>query len=375
MEMLALFQGGMGLDRISDMVCNILKSYFIKYTQEVCERHNIPTQPFEVTNAAWSHEFARWKRARVNLPLNPHLPKPNPVLLVPEKFLRDIPVVTANGFWNYAWENNAAELRSDFNYDIANKVDRHIKARMARQNPQIVNNYLGRLEEEDHDPYPINADPKVLVNWYEMGEGLVQKSPLSYVPSSPEGFERFIAAIIAAFQHYVEEQDGWQLLWHKGRSRAERAVQALFRGSVIHYCRAHNIDFTGESDAGRGPVDFKFSQGWSSRALVEIKLMRNSKFWDGILAQTPQYAKSEGVESAFFVAIAYKDSDVEEERYEKIQAAASIASKENVRVIPLLIDARRKVSASNTHASEAERAQLHGSLDDDEDEIEEEESD
>ena|SRR5487761_243668 len=39
MEMLALFEGGMGFDRIGDAVCNILKSDFIKYTQGVCARH------------------------------------------------------------------------------------------------------------------------------------------------------------------------------------------------------------------------------------------------------------------------------------------------------------------------------------------------
>ena len=57
MEMLALFQGGMGFDRISDAVCNILKSDFIAYTQEVCARHNIPTRRFKVQHASWSEEF------------------------------------------------------------------------------------------------------------------------------------------------------------------------------------------------------------------------------------------------------------------------------------------------------------------------------
>ena len=76
MEMLALFQGGMGLDRMSDAVCNILKSYFISYTQDVCRRHNIPMQTFLVKNASWSSEFARWQDRRLELPLNPYPSKP-----------------------------------------------------------------------------------------------------------------------------------------------------------------------------------------------------------------------------------------------------------------------------------------------------------
>ncbi|WP_156080902.1 hypothetical protein [Microbispora rosea] len=359
MEMLALFQGGMGLDRISDVVCNITKSYFIEYTQEVCRRHSIPTRAFKVRNAAWSDKFARWKDLTVELPINPYLSKPHPVLLVPEKFLRDIPVVTANEFWEYAWQNHAAELRNNFNYDVAYRVDKHMKARLARQNPRIVQAYLDRLEQEDHEPYPMHTDPNVIVNWYEMGQGLAQNSPLSFSPDNPGQFNDFISAMIAAFKHHIEEQDGWQLLWYKSRSRAERAVQALFRGSVIHYCRAHNIDLSGESDAGRGPVDFKFSQGWASRALVEMKLMRNSKFWDGLLAQTPQYAVSEEVKSAFFVAIAYTDADMEESRRQKIDRAASIATNDKIAVTPVIIDARPKPSASHVRAASSDRDKLH----------------
>ena len=42
-ETLVLLSGGIGFDRISDMTCNVLKSYFIRYTQEVCKGHNIAT--------------------------------------------------------------------------------------------------------------------------------------------------------------------------------------------------------------------------------------------------------------------------------------------------------------------------------------------
>jgi hypothetical protein len=35
-EMFALFVPGLGVDRISDIFCNILKSRFVTYTQEVC---------------------------------------------------------------------------------------------------------------------------------------------------------------------------------------------------------------------------------------------------------------------------------------------------------------------------------------------------
>ena len=60
-----------------------------------------------------------------------------------------------------------------------------------------------------------------------------------------------------------------------------------------------------------------------------MKLMRNSKFWDGILAQVPQYAKSEEVTTAYFVAVAYIDTDMSQERVNKVERAAALASTNN----------------------------------------------
>ncbi|MET8422088.1 hypothetical protein ABZV41_42640 [Streptomyces sp. NPDC005098] len=348
MEMLTLFQGGMGVDRLSDMTCNILKSYFISYTQEVARRHHIPMRSVKVANATWDSEFCRWKEGAFELPINPYIDKP--VLLTPERFLRQIPVATPDGFWSYAWSNASDELRGDLTFDIARNVDRRKKAQLARQNPEIVALYLKELEDEEKKPYPVGEDPNLIVKWYELGSQLAEGSPLSFVPQKPEEFGKFIETVIECYRHSIEQQDGWQLLWHKDHAREERAAQALFRSSVIHYCRANNIDLTGESNAGRGPVDFKFSQGWSQRALVEIKLVRNSKFWDGVLAQQPQYQVSEEVASGFFLAIGYTDAHCHPELKKKIDKAAALVSKESGKTITgILVDARPKESASKLH--------------------------
>jgi hypothetical protein len=125
-----------------------------------------------------------------------------------------------------------------------------------------------------------------------------------------------------------------------------------------------------ESNAGRGPVDFKFSQGWGARVIAEIKLMRNSKFWDGILAQVPQYARSEGVQTAFFVAIAYTDADMDASRVIKVEKAADLAARHNsIDVIPVIVDARRKESGSRLRMSDEERDELNADQSDDADDV------
>ncbi|HEU0240064.1 MAG TPA: hypothetical protein VFR11_12430 [Micromonosporaceae bacterium] len=361
-DMLALFQGGMGVDRISDAICNILKSKFIDYTQRVCRRHNIPMVRTRVRNADWSESGARWIEREVELPTNPYTRRPQAVLLVPERFLKDIPIVTADRFWTYAFRTHSSELRGDFNWDIASNVDRMEKARLARRNPEVVAAYLEHVEQQPREPYDLVNDPKMRVRWWPEGGDIAKRSPLGFVPTRPDEFPKFVESMITAFQHGIEQQDCWKLLWEStGRSVDEKKAQALFRSTMIHYCRANDIDLTGESDAGRGPVDFKFSQGWCARALVEIKLMRNSKFWDGILAQEPQYLISEEVRMGYFVAMAYDDDEMDPLRVDKVHRAAAVASKHNsdIEVRPMVIDARQKNSASDLKPSQEMRDEIH----------------
>jgi hypothetical protein len=363
MESIALFQGGMGVDRISDAVCNVLKSYFIKYTKDIAERHDVPTVSVEVRNASWSGEFRKWVSERHNLPVTEvevfrlgrfrHVTLP--VLLTPHRFLRDIPIANSDDFWNWSWSQMSDQLRGDFNYDIARRVTRRTKARMARQNPEAVALYLNSIEQQELEPYQIDDDPRELVSLHERGRDIVKLTPQTHysdAEESTDAFEGFVSSVVEAYKHAVEN-DSWRLLWLTNRGAGERYVQVLFRSVVIHYCKANDVDLTGESNAGRGPVDFKFSKGWTARALIEIKLARHGRFWDGILAQTPTYQIAEGVRLAFFVAIAYSEDEMNNEFQQTLrQAAAIVAGARNVEVRTVIVDASPKKSASKETDSE-----------------------
>lgn len=357
METISLFQGGMGIDRISDSVCNILKSYFIRYTKEIAARHGVPTVETEIRNASWSSEFRRWVPERHRLPVTDVELRRGasvrtvtlPVLLTPQRFLRDMPIADSNGFWRFSWAQMSEQLRGDFNYDVASKVNRSVKARMARQNPDAVALYLRSVEDQPKHPYPVNEDPRLLVSWYELGRQFVNLKPdlrWKTVEDSEAEFEAFVAKVVEEYRHYVEN-DSWRVLWFGSRGAGERAAQVLFRGCAIHYCRANDVDLSPESNAGRGPVDFKFSRGWEARALVEVKLVRNTGFWDGLLAQTPTYQVAEGVRVAFFVAIAYSEKEMNPDFRNKLREGAQLVSQaRGLRVRAVLVDATQKKSAS-----------------------------
>lgn len=346
LEELTLFQSGFGADRISDIVCNVLKLDFIRYTQDVARKHEVPLERMYVEHADWSLEHARWLGREEHLPRNPFTD--GPVILTPRRFLRRLPTVNPDDFWDWSWSNENETIRGDFNYDIASNVDPETKAQLARFHPDVVKEYLAYLEEHPKKPYDVPGDPEVIVKLWERGETLAFAAGAVKKPSKEEQFCSFVMRLIKEFEHTIEDSNGWQLLRDsQGNPLAEKKVQALMRFGLVHYCKAHDVDLSPESDAGRGPVDFKLSKGWKRRAIIETKLVKNSKFWDGLQKQTVQYMKSEQVKCGYFVAIAYTDADLDKARVERVEdAAKSVQKRSGVKVTPVVVDARVKKSAS-----------------------------
>jgi hypothetical protein len=117
---------------------------------------------------------------------------------------------------------------------------------------------------------------------------------------------------------------------------------------------------------GRGPVDFTFSKGWSARALIEIKLARNSSFWDGLTAQLPTYQIADGVKTGFFVAIAYKDEELDIGFQRKLDRAARLTSEAHgTRITAALVDATPEKSALKLKDPNL-KSKIADSLEDDE---------
>jgi hypothetical protein len=80
-------------------------------------------------------------------------------------------------------------------------------------------------------------------------------------------------------------------------------VQRLFFAVADSYCKANNLDISPEVDTGTGEIDFKFSHGYASRILVEIKLSDNPKVVGGYERQLEVYKKAEHTMRATYVVI------------------------------------------------------------------------
>jgi hypothetical protein len=348
-EQLGIFNEGIGCDRISDITANIIKKELIEYTLSVCERHHVPVFPIKIEHYDYDFQFKKWTSQTVNLPLNPYKKK-LPILLVPSEFLGQLPTISTEDFWNYCWENKNEDIRDQFNIVVKNEVRKSDVIKIARQHRDWVKEYEEfREAEQKPDSYDFDKDPKGLYQWDASTRRFVNTYPLEFNITNENEFLLFSESIVNQFIHFIENNSGYRLLWNDdtNRPKGEEATQLLFTGIAKHYCKANNIDISKEANLGRGPVDFKFSQGYRNRVLIEVKLARNSKFWDGLGLQLPKYLEVEEIKFGYFVIVCYTEKDFS--KLNGIQdIIINVCKVNNIIVKFFIIDATpNKPSASN----------------------------
>lgn len=308
-ETVQLFQEGIAQDTISDAVGNILRHRFANFTKSICDELRIPTERHPHLRGRFNPETRRWERLEVDAPLNPYNGKQ--VLLVPKQYLRPFPTLNPDDFWGYCYDQNAQELRTELGEEITRNVKKEVILKKALEDYQSVEEFVAFLERIGGAPYNLDEDPKGLVRWYHETKYFSRANPVDLAFHDASDFPAFIDQLIEIFRNFVENQGGWELIYNDdGRPKSESACQRLFLGIVRHYCLANNIEVSPEVNIGRGPVDFKISQGASLNALIEVKLAKNTKFWSGLEKQLPQYLKAEETRLGRFLIIAFTADDV-----------------------------------------------------------------
>lgn len=349
----SLFCEGLGVDRISDIFCNILKARFIEYTLEVASRHKVNLAEVPVKHTSWSRTTGRWTTASILLPSSPAFT--GGVLLAPKRFMKDIPLVTPDGFWSWADNEAGPELRDELNYELNVSLTKSAKRaagfEAARRHPQLALTYVDEVAEESHDPYDVDRDPDLLVRWAEEGVAAANQLTAPAQPNSEADFRAWLDSIVVEFQHSVEERDLWTALWDDKRvkPRKEKIVQAIASAMFGAHCKAAQVEMSREVDMGRGPVDFKFTAGWKKRALVEVKLIKSTKFFTGASKQLPQYLKTEQIEFGLYLCVGYTDADFEPKRLKRVDdTLRALSIEKGVEMKPIYVDARpgNKPSAS-----------------------------
>lgn len=345
-EELGIFNKGIGRDRISDFTCNIIKNKIVEYTLSIADRHNLPKSSHIIHSAFLEERRLRWSTGKFQLPTNPF--NDSPILLIPQRFLRDLPQINSRNWWEW-YENE--QLRVDLSYEVLGSVDKKTIVDIARSNPNLVQKYIDIKEKENPDPYDLNKDKNGTWIWVQETRRYASQNEIQITPASDHhSFDIFIESVLKQFRHFVEHAGGWRLLWNDDKKeKPESAAQLLLRGIAENYCRAANIVIDREVELGRGSVDFKFSSGYQNRALLEVKKVHNGKFWNGLEKQMTSYLRSDNCSKGWFLAIIYRSSPSSLNRVKDIpkELERIQAQHPNLQLRYFVVDARPKLSASN----------------------------
>ncbi len=298
---LALFEEGIGPDRISDMVTNIILKDLSYFNQRILNELGLQSNKFLINGKHCT--FLK----------NPLESRKTPIILIPLDILCELPI--AND-WEAVCE--AARENENFRQQINQQVGEiwQTKTRLQKDNlkrtlladKKAFQSFIDLIKDTNIQSYDSSLDSAGELFWTRMLEkdllptNYPLKLKLAVNPTLSDVYS-VVIQIVEHFQILIEEKGLLKELWAGDKNRPEKSVQRLFFAVADSYCKANDLDISPEADSGAGPVDFKFSRGYEDRVLVEIKLSKSRKLVQGYEKQLEAYKAAEETTRAMYLII------------------------------------------------------------------------
>lgn len=339
-EVMGLFEEDFGPDRLSDALIRVLLKRVYTYSERIAKEINIRDT---IIHKTYERDYFLAK----------HPFKNGPLLFIPEVILRDLPL--ANSF-------EEISMVSAFNEDLRRKFNAILAAcfadRKKRPNKSEIKAYVLKTEERmqtiisayracNPDSYDFISDSEGRYLWLEKAKELVKLVPI-IIPKKPKEkeLEEIVKSIIHGFKNFIEMKGGWRSLYNdKNDVFNESHARHFFYATALLYCEYCDIDITPESNAGRGPVDFKLSKGHKNKIVVEIKLTTGN-ILQGYVKQTRIYEKSEDAKASYFVVVQVTWKSKALKRVLKMEVDEEKKGIRHPSVV--VVDGRYKLSASKS---------------------------
>ena len=328
---MALFEDGVGPDRVSDMTTNVILGDLVRFNERVLKELHVPTEAVEL-------QLLNGGRYAASLPRNPFIRGGGPIVLVPTDVLRRLPIATD---WSEVADaaSKNEELRYRVNQDIADLWkfrtlrEKWKVRRWAMSGKAQFEDFLEMVRGTGARGYDVGADPSGELIFQRLLGSLAVTEPWSIIrpPTMDlDGVADVVEQIIEQFQFLIEERGLHKELYHGGKPRPEKAVQRLFFAVAYAYCEANDLDLTPEADTSNGQVDFKVSRGFTGRVLVEIKLSTNTNLVKGYMRQLEAYKSAEQTTKAFYLVvdvgrIGNKARDLKRAHYRAISEGSTVS--------------------------------------------------
>jgi len=357
-EKLCLIRSGVGRDNISDFTTNLIKAYLLEYTERFAKTYlsRSVTRKFNVAKSVFNYSTETWETRQFRLPEL----RGDFVLLTPEDILTkdDTWISQQNLYRTFDHIAEAVpndQLRAQINNYLLSVLPKKKKGRtvtveekhtailrVLEKYPMLVDYYI--KDREEHG----NEAVKASLEKVEQAKGLFIEQVRILVKLLKEHTEfydladdSYDAALkrVQFMKHTIENNDGYRMFYVKGDPvEREEDLQKIYR--LTWYGSRFEVDT--EVNNGRGPVDFKISDGKADKSLVEFKLASNTKLRDNLENQVEIYKKANSTNKALKV-ITYFTRE-QKERVLRILEQLKLDKDKSI----ILIDARKdnKTSAS-----------------------------
>jgi hypothetical protein len=333
-----LFQEKIGADGISDIMIWTLRNEFVRYTQRVTEEFGFKTYKFDGLYNLPFFIRSDKKRGLVK----------TPIIFVPTEIIRNLPEAEYRDGHFFSDYNNEIRRRisKDVGLALRDMRDKKLLKQRLLAKPAVMSKMAEIYRHLKGKSYDFMQDDSFIYASAIIEELIGQEPlPLEAKEDNLEAVMYIARQICLQFKKMVETNRMSELLYNKDKFKNEKALQRLFLLMADGYCNISDIVLSPETDYGAGPVDFKFSSGYHSKVLLEMKLARNSQLMHGIEVQLPTYLKAESTSKGIYMIVIANDHD------EKLVNALWKRMKaqnipESLTQNIIVIDARKRNSAS-----------------------------
>ena len=340
-SLMGFFEENVGPDTISDMTTRAIQNELAAITEQFCRTQKIPVESDPRFSGIDLPKFVdRSGQSKT-------------IILVPIDIVRDLPVATDWSSIHDAVMANA-EIRDRVNRYLASiirptVVQQKEALREAALGSSVSFEYFLAAVKEHTKCYDPNTDA---LGYYKLKKILAEKSKefrfeQKYeLSNGPDELMKFVLDTVDAFKRHVEKGNLWEELWIEGKPKKERAAQLIYYAMADCFCEANDIDISPEANMGGGPVDFKFSKGYRSRVVVEMKRSSGTVL-HGYKKQLEIYKDASQTNYGIFVVIDFGDlgeklTAINEIRNDRLRIGESASE-------IVVMDATKKMSASKRH--------------------------
>lgn len=293
-QLVSLFEENIGPDRLSDMVATIIYPDIVKFTKRIQDELGINKE-----------KYSEYIFREDGLVVNPY--KGCEILFLPKDILHELPIAKC---WDdidrvvSENENIRREINEAVGEEWSRWYSRDKKAYLKEhifKDPEKCSRVIEGYRKSEVAKYDLNNDVEYFAATLIK---TMKREGINFAVEGAKEKDSFEAAldVLDIFKEWVEYNKGWDTIQGAESSKREKIVQRLIHLGSKNYILANDWDINFESDAGRGPVDFKVSRR-GDKTIVEIKLSTNTQYLHGYEEQVEEYGKAECTDNMIYVFV------------------------------------------------------------------------